>query len=115
MRTQVLVLTGVAMAAASGRAWAAGDAPIVVETYETGERPGEADALLAPVYAELEQRGYLGGRRLADVVRARISGDPGALTPSQVVEAQKAVDKGYDAFIMGNYDSALAAEEKALA
>lgn len=115
MRSRQLHLVAVAVTLlwGAGRVARAGD-PIVVESYE-GARPADADALLKPIYAELEKRGYIGGDKLAWNVRSRVSSEPGALSPSQIIEAQKNVERGYQHFIDGDYVAASTAVEKALA
>jgi hypothetical protein len=87
---------------------------IVVEAY-AGARPADAEALLAPVYAELGKRGFVEGDALNGVLDASVSRAAGELSASQSAEAQKAVAQGYDSFINGDYQKAIDAEQKALA
>jgi hypothetical protein len=51
---------------------------------------------------------------VTESVRERISGDPGSLSPSQLVEAQKAVDRAYQRLVDGDYAAASASAEEAL-
>ena len=112
MKHRMLLALAV-LVAASSRAHAA-PGSIVVEAYD-GERPADASTLLAPVYAELEQRGYLGGDKLAWQVRTQVSADPGALSPGQIVDAEKDVERAYQALVDGDYAKASASAQKALA
>ncbi len=92
------LLTIIILAAASTPAAAApSGAAIAVEAFE-GERPADADTILAPVYAELGKRGYTLGASLVTAVDARLSRDGGTLTASQVVDAQRDVDESYRHF-----------------
>jgi hypothetical protein len=95
------------------RAGTPGDAPILIESYE-GDRAADAGTLLAPVYAELEHRGYVGGDALVDVVRTKLSSDPGQLTPNQLVETQKSVERAYEKLVDGDYTASFDASTKAL-
>jgi tetratricopeptide (TPR) repeat protein len=111
------ILSAAAAAATAARPRAAVAAPtaaIVVESYE-GERPADADSLLKPVYDELTRRGFKAQDALIEVLDADVSHDGGQLTASQSAEAQKVVERGYQHFINGDYDKAIAAEQQALA
>jgi hypothetical protein len=107
-----LLLAGIVLAAAATTAHA-GDR-IVVESY-VGERPSDAANLLGPVYAELGNRGYDYGTALSAEIERQVSRDGGALTTSQIVEAQRDLDDAYQHFIDGSYDVALRGAQKALA
>lgn len=87
--------------------------PIVVEAYD-GDRPADAAALLQPLTLELSRRGYAAGDALSASIREHLSADPASLAPSQVVLAQHTVESGYQHFIDGEYDVALAEETRAL-
>jgi tetratricopeptide (TPR) repeat protein len=99
---------------ASARATAGSQPPIVVEAYDAAP-PADAASLTSPLFAELASRGYLGGEQLAALVGERISAPAGSLSASQLVQAQKQVEAGFQSFIDGDYDRALANEQKALA
>jgi hypothetical protein len=102
----------IAALAGGGRAAAAG--PIVIEAYD-GERPGDADALLAPAYAELVRRGFVAQGALVAQIDRSLSRSSGQLTASQGIEAQKLIDQGYQSFIDGDYAAAVAAVNRGLA
>jgi hypothetical protein len=87
---------------------------IVIEAYE-GERPTDAATTLAPIYDELQSRGYVGGAALAGAINEQLSHDARTLTASQMVDAQKQVDEAFQRFIDGDYPRALAAAQAALA
>src|SRR5262245_34319909 len=87
---------------------------IVVEVYE-GNRPADAAAVLAPVYAELAKRGYAQGPDLVSAVDRGISRDGGALSAGQVVEAQRQVDDAFQKFVDGSYPRSLDEARAALA
>src|SRR5689334_428407 len=95
----VLVVSVLPAAASAGVA--PPSTAVVLELYE-GARPLDAEAILKPVYGELSRRGHVGGEALRARVGTDVSREPGQLTASQGVEAQKAVDQGYEAFIDGD-------------
>lgn len=86
---------------------------IVIEA--TDGEPTASAAVIAPVLTDLEHRGYLGGDALAQRIETTVSGAPGALSPTQSVDAQRTIDSAYQHFIDGDYDRALAAAQQALA
>ena len=108
------VARGLVVAVALLTARVAAADSIVIESYD-GERPADAESLLAPVHAELARRGFATGDALVARIGAQVSASSGQLTASQGVEAQKLVDTGYSKFIDGEYPAAAAAVEKALA
>lgn len=110
MNTRFATVAFVILAFAAGTARANDD--IVVESY-VGTRPSDASTVLAPVYAELARRGVEQGNALATAV-GRLSRDGGRLTGTQVVEAQRALDKAYQASIDGDYAAAAAGARAAL-
>jgi len=87
---------------------------IVIEAVD-GEPSAESSASLQPVLAALEHRGFTGDTALAQRIQTTISQAPGALTPTQSVDAQKAVEAAYQHFIDGEYDRSLALARQALA
>jgi hypothetical protein len=107
-----LALGAALLVAATGAARAGTDR-IVVEAYE-GERPSDAQATLAPVYAELARRGYALGPTLVSEIEAHVSHDGGVLSASQIVEAQKHAEDAYNRFIDGDYPAALTHARAAL-
>jgi hypothetical protein len=110
----VLVAVMVGVATAPGLARAGTSSSIVIESYE-GERPADAAAVLAPVYAELAKRGFIAQDKLVSVVEQSISRGAGQLSASQSADAQKAVAQGYAHFIDGDYQKAVESERVALA
>jgi hypothetical protein len=110
----VAAMIALGVGAKSGRAIAAPQAPIVVEEYESAP-PVDAAMLTSPLFAELSARGYVGGEQLAALVGDRLSAPAGNLSSGQLVEAQKQVEAGYQRFIDGDYEKALATEQKAIA
>jgi hypothetical protein len=114
MGSKVWVLAAVVLAALVVVPSPAVAAPIAIESYE-GERPADADALLAPAYAELARRGFIVQGALAAQVDKALSRGSAQLTASQGIEAQKLIDRGYQSFIDGDYAAAVASVNKGLA
>lgn len=101
------------VACAIGRAATAAPA-VVLESY-AGARPSDADQVLKPIYAELARRGFVLGPKLVTILGETMSRGGAALSPEQALDAQRLVEDGYQHFIDGDYDAAIALEERALA
>lgn len=107
LRAGALALAGALAPAAAHGAIARGDHPIVVLESYVGARPGNADALLAPLRDELEQRGF--AARPAAVVE--LAGDraprPGVLDPgTTAADITQPAESGYEAYTRGRFAEA---------
>jgi hypothetical protein len=107
LRAGALALAGALAPAAAHGAIARGDHPIVVLESYVGQRPANADALLAPLRDELEQRGF--AARPAAVVE--LAGDhaprPGVLDPgTTAAEITQPAESGYEAYTRGRFAEA---------
>ena len=108
LRLIAVALVTVVSAARPARA----DDDIVVESY-VGARPADANTVLAPIYTELARRGVEPGKAVAAMVR-NLSRDGGSLTAAEVLEAQRALEKAYQAYIDGDYAAAAKGTRTAL-
>jgi hypothetical protein len=107
MRSILLIVCALA-----GTARAANDR-IVLVTTDAGTMT-EDGAAIEPLVTELGKRGFEHDGGLAADIDAKISRDGGAMSASQVVEAQRLVEDGYQRFIDGDYPRALASARSAL-
>ena len=92
----------------------AGAGPIVLEAYG-GERPADADRLLAPVLAELERGGFPAPRQVAAQVEDRLSRSAGAPDQEEVAAALAAIEAGYKQYLSGQFEPAIAGLGRGLA
>ena len=86
---------------------------IVLEAY-TGERPREADALMAPILDELTRRNYASGSRIAmsyTSVRSRPATTGGVVDPD---ELRPLVDAGVARWVEGAFPEAIETLERAM-
>lgn len=104
MNTRIVVVVMVAAAALARAPRAHGDA-IVLESY-TGERPGDATRLLAPVLEELSRKKFTAGDGVARQFETQVSraGQRGKGVPADF-SAQ--VDKGFKAWVGGDFDASI--------
>lgn len=79
---------------------------IAIESY-AGARPADSEKLLAPIFDELDGRGFASGRQLEQRVASRVSSAPAVLSETRVAEAKKFVSSGSDQFSNGAFDSAI--------
>src|SRR5262249_26312009 len=91
----------------------AGPDRIVITVAEKG-RPSDLSEALAPIEAALAKRGYVQGAALVNMVEGTMSREGGALSASDVVEAQRGVERAYDKFINGSYPEALSGAKAVL-
>jgi len=104
-------------AAAAAALWlpATGAAdPVVLHSF-VGERPANATYLLGPFTQELANRGYRTGSDLGKLVEERLSRSGRALSPAQVAEVRRSVDRGWEEWTAGNFDAAIGLLEPAQA
>jgi hypothetical protein len=87
---------------------------VVVEAYG-GERPKQAEALLAPVIAELESRGFVAGGALTGKIDDRLSREAQILGFDRINDAKRFIDSGRKQFQSGNFDTAIKELELGLA
>jgi len=112
MQTRIPLFALVVLAALARVAAADGKAAFELTL---GERPDDTDELLAPIFEELAGHGFhTRGTLVADIERVMSRGTI-ELTASDTLTAQGHVDRGYDAFIEGEYGKAAVAMESALA
>ncbi len=111
MRTPVAV--AILLSLAPSRVALAQRGSIVLESY-AGERPRDADELLAPLFRELATKGFLAGNDVAQLIEAKVSraGDP--LDPAQLAEATRLIDHGYGSFLKGQFEVATTELTRAL-
>lgn len=96
-----IVFLAVACAVAGMPALASAQDKVVVEAYSS-QRPGDAEQLLAPIYAELHGRGYVTADRLGSKVGNRVSKSGDGLTSTQVDKARKFKESAYNRYINGD-------------
>lgn len=87
---------------------ATADDKVVVEAYG-GQRPADAEQLLAPIYKELHDRGYVTASSLGKRVAVRVSKSGDGLASTEVDKARKFKDSAYSRYING--DDKLAVSE----
>jgi len=114
----VLALAGALTSAAAqgaGEPIAPGDRPVVVLESYVGQRPANADAILAPLLDDLERRGF--AARPASVLE-RVGGRaprPGVLDPDTTAAAiTQPAESGYEAYTRGRFAQAEAALKLAI-
>ncbi len=87
---------------------------VVFESYP-GDRPGDADQLLAPLMAELESRDFLAGPGvLGKRIELRMSRSGHVLSSKEIATARRLVDDGWSKWISGNFRGASADMKAAL-
>jgi len=96
-----------------GASGAPASEPIVLET-RTGERPGDADRLLAPVLAELGRSGFAPPQTVAPRIDQALSRPSRVPTDEQVAEALLTIESGYKQFLSGRFDPAIKEIERGL-
>src|SRR5262245_36457544 len=92
------------------------DRPIIVLESYVGQRPANADAMMAPLLDELEQRGF--AARPASVLEqaGRRAPRPGVLdTGTTAAEITQPAESGYEAYTRGRFAEAEAALKLAIA
>lgn len=103
----VLALAGALAPATARGAVGSGDHPILVLESYVGQRPANADAIMAPVLDELEQRGF--ATRPASVLDV-VGGSaprPGVLDRDiTAAEITQFADSGYEAYTRGRFAEA---------
>ncbi len=103
MRARAIVLTAVAVAGVAAGSRPIAAQPVAIESY-AGRRPITADALMEPVLAELEARGFRVGPRVALAIEANVS-RPGASDAASLTDQLSAqVAEGFNAWINGEFD-----------
>lgn len=80
---------------------------IAIESY-VGRRPVTADALLQPVFEELEARGFRSRSSLARAIEDRASRSGAASDPQFNAELNAGVSDGFNAWLRGEFDRAIA-------
>jgi hypothetical protein len=111
----VLTLAGLS---AVGRPAAAqrADRPIIVLESHVGQRPGNADAVLAPLFDELDRRGFAVRPAAVLELAGRGAPRPGVLDKDiTAAEITQPAEAGYEAYTRGRFAEAEAALTLALA
>jgi hypothetical protein len=107
MQRSALITLMTALVTAGAGATAARAQGVVLESYP-GDRPGDAEYLLAPLLAELTGRGYLSGA--ADLGRAidgKLTRSGHELTSEQLAKAKRLVEDGWKQWLSGDFDGAI--------
>ncbi len=106
---------GPAAGAAAGPAGVRLDHPILVLESYVGQRPADADAVMAPLLDELEQRGF--ATRPASILELAGGGvpRPGVLdADTTAAEITQRAESGYEAYTRGRFADAEAALTRAI-
>lgn len=111
-RFTAVVAVALAIAPAAAAA-APGSEPVVVEAH-AGQRPADADRLLAPVLAELRRNGFAGPKIAASRIDDVLSRPSRAVTDQQISDALRAIESGYKKFLGGEFDVAIHEIERGL-
>ncbi|RMH36333.1 MAG: hypothetical protein D6689_22660 [Deltaproteobacteria bacterium] len=107
---RVAAAFAVALAAAPAHA-----GPVLVLESYGGQRPQDADAVLAPVFEELAARGYAVGRDAAQLVERHVSRSGGALTEEELATARRLITQAHQRWIDGDFADVVSYVERALA
>ncbi len=101
----IMSLAG-ALFAAPQHAAARPESGVLLEAY-AGERPGDANELLAPVIEELSSAGFTSPADASERIHRSLSTPGAPLSADQLAEVRRFIDSGYEQFVEGNFDLAV--------